>query len=588
MKDPNQILAFNDPWHDSSFCLYGDQIVHIESERYTRVKYEPVNPILTFCELFPEKINDFGCIVFEESPNAVASFARHLIRARLHGASPAASYTAMPYGTELARESGSAVIEKTDRVKEFIEHLLRPEIEIFFAGHHASHAANAFFSSGFESALTVTLDGIGHDYLLDGSGRTLTTVGTDSPTHRINGSVFRCEGRRCTPVHHVTDCSIGFAWSRVAEHVMGRGLGEEGTVMAMAALGDARHYRRDLAEPWVWLPTPDGDLDPTSSAGLQACLARLRQSLTTEQDRFDLAAALQEASEIRFRDLLARFIRPGDRDLCLAGGTMLNCQMVGKVMTWFPDLRRVFIPPAPYDGGICIGAAQLVFHGEKGFPVQWNAGLPPFAMGAEYSRLSVVGACRSARVNTTEATSEEALALLAQGKVLGWFSGAAESGRRALGHRSILADPRIGGMKERLNAQIKHRQWYRPFAPMVLAEEVSSWFECGSDFRSPYMSFAIQVRPECRHRVPAIIHLDGSARVQTVHRELNPGLHAILSQWHAISGVPMLLNTSFNEREPIVESPTDALNTMNRAHLDGIFFADVGILATPRSDVLSH
>jgi carbamoyltransferase len=585
MLPPNRVLAFNDPWHDSSFCFYGDdRVVHIESERFTRHKYEPVNPILVFCEMFPDRIDDFCCIVFEESPDAVTSFVKDLIA--LKQTSSAAPRRAMPYGNDMVPGEvvTAPVVESSERVEAFVRHLLQPEVNIFFAGHHASHAANAFFSSGFESALTVTFDGIGTDYVLDEFKRTLTAAGVAAATRSTTGSVFRCSGRQCVPVHYVTECSIGLAWSRIGAHVMRHAFGEQGTVMAMAALGDPRHYRQEFQEIWAWLPTPEGNLDPAASQGFQAFFARLRDSVRSEQDGFDIAAALQEATENRFRDFLARFIGPDDCDLCLGGGSILNCQMVGKVREWFPHLRRIFVPPAPYDGGICLGAAQLVFHGEMGLPVSWAPGLAPFAMGDEYSRLGIVGACRSGRVQMTEMTTSQALAMLPEGKILGWFSGAAESGRRALGHRSILADPRLPGMKDRLNAQIKHRQWFRPFAPTILAEDVADWFECDPDFSSPYMSFAVPARGECRDRVPAVVHFDGTARVQTVHRELTPRLHATLSAWKAISGIPLLLNTSFNEREPIVETPADALNTMRRAQLDGVFFADVGILATLKTE----
>jgi carbamoyltransferase len=582
MPQSNSVLAFNDPWHDSSFCLYGDtEIVHIECERFTRNKYDSINPILVFCELFPNKIDEFRRVVFEEAPDAATtSFIKQLVAMKCRSVQ-GGGYGTIPYGPEVIRGDVAAVGKRPERVDAFIRHLLRPDVDIFFAGHHASHAANAFFSSGFASALTITLDGNGADYVLDKNRYVLTPGGTEAATQSTTGSVFRCEGRRCEPVHYVTDSSLGLAWSRVATHVMAYGFGGEGTLMAMASLGDPQHYRKDFEEIWPWLPLPDGDLDAPSLAHVQKFLVGLRDSLHQEQDCFDVAAALQESSEIRFRNFLARFIGPDDRDLCLAGGTVLNCQMVGKVNQWFPQLRRVFVPPAPYDGGICIGAAQLVFHGEMGLPVRWTPGMPPFAMGPEYSRLNIVGACRSARVDMVEMTTGQALALLAEGKILGWFSGAAESGRRALGHRSIIADPRIPGLKDRLNSQIKHRQWFRPFAPMVLAEEVADWFECEPGFRSPYMSFAVPARQECHVRAPAIVHLDGSARVQTVHRELTPRLHEALREWKTISGIPILLNTSFNEHEPIVETPADALNTMKLALLDGVYFADAGILARP-------
>ena len=150
-----------------------------------------------------------------------------------------------------------------------------------------------------------------------------------------------------------------------------------------------------------------------------------------------------------------------------------------------------------------------------------------------------------------------------------------------MGNRSITADPRRPEMKDRLNRQIKHRQWFRPFAPMVLAEHTAEWFKCDPAFASPYMSFAIPIRPRMRKYVPAVVHADDSARLQTVHRELTPELHGLLAAWYEATGVPILLNTSFNEREPIVETPSDALNTMRRAGIDGIYFVDAGILAQP-------
>jgi carbamoyltransferase len=164
------------------------------------------------------------------------------------------------------------------------------------------------------------------------------------------------------------------------------------------------------------------------------------------------------------------------------------------------------------------------------------------------------------------------------GKIIGLFSGSAESGRRALGHRSIIADPRLEHVRERLNADIKRRQWFRPFAPMIIAEDVAEWFDCDAEFQSPYMSFAVPVRTAMRGRIPAVVHFDGTARVQTVHKDLTPRLHAMLLKWKAMTGVPILLNTSFNEREPIVETPADALNTMVRTGLDALFFADERLL----------
>ena len=559
--------------------------MHVEAERFTREKYETLNPILVFCSLFPDRIEDFRCVAVEESDIAVAPFLRELAKLKgMHGDDAYKHLKGnLPYtyaGSE--RPSGAAVSADTATVTAFLRHLSRKEVSFFFCGHHASHAANAFYSSGYSDALVITLDGIGYDYKLDAARRTFSRDADAFPTHRMHGSVFECSGLDCVPIYQETEWSLGFAWARVTEHVFDLGVGEEGTVMAMAAYGDLGLHRHLFEDSLIWLPTPDGDLAPDMRLQLQSRIEDLRRRLGADQDRFDVAAALQAETERRFQAFLSRFIQPFHRRVCLAGGAILNCQMVGKIRTWFPQLEQVFIPPAPYDGGICIGAAQLTYHNAlRGQRPAWEEGLAPFATGSTYSRLEIVAACRSLRLPVGDSNDGQLLDLLSSGKLVGLFSGAAESGRRALGQRSILADPRRAEAKAILNEKIKHRQSFRPFAPMVLAEDVADWFECTPNFESPYMSFAVKVRPDVKSQIPAVVHFDGTARVQTVHAHLSPHLHAILSRWKALTGVPVLLNTSFNDREPIVQTPADALNTMLRAGLDAVYFADEALLVTP-------
>lgn len=583
MTNPPAVLAFNDPWHDSNFCIYdGDTVKHVESERFTRRRYEFVNPILTFCELFPERVEEFFCIAVEQATYAVCPFFKKVAALKSGGADieTAARAIEMPYADPWWCEQMGhfPLSNETEAVRRFIRHILRNDVEIFICGHHASHAANSFFSSGFSSAIAVTLDGGGHDFALNESKRNLIRAEERVFSHGIFGGVYRCDGLDCVPLYHLREFSFGFGWHRVTVDLLGLQEGTEGTVMAMASLGDPQRYRDALGERWIWLP---GHPSPEDAPGLEAFFSRMRSSISCEQDRYDLAASLQDLTEHRVRRYLERFVAPNDTgNLCLAGGTFLNCQIAGKLRDWFPNLREIYMPPAPYDGGIAIGAAQLVHHTHFRTPSTLaETGFAPFALGKTYSRIEVAAACRSAQIRMTETTASEILELLWTGEVIGLFWGSAESGRRALGHRSIIANPALPGMKDRINAQIKHREWYRPFAPMILAEHVGEWFECDAAFKSPYMSFAVPVRETVRARIPAVVHLDGTARVQTVHRELTPGLHALLTQWHAMTGIPLLLNTSFNDREPIVESPADALNTLRRTPLYGIYFADYGILA---------
>jgi carbamoyltransferase len=168
---------------------------------------------------------------------------------------------------------------------------------------------------------------------------------------------------------------------------------------------------------------------------------------------------------------------------------------------------------------------------------------------------------------------------LADGQIIAIFQGGSESGRRALGNRSIIADPRDAAKKDVLNRLIKKRQWFRPFAPMILHEEVAKWFDVPPGFESPYMSFAVPFHADKGAMVPAVRHQDGTARVQTVHRDLTPGTHRLLTAWHAQTGIPILLNTSFNDSEPIVDTPQEAIATMLRSGIDGIYLADFGLFA---------
>jgi carbamoyltransferase len=570
------VLAFNDPYHDSSFCLCDhDAIVHVELERFTRQKYEVENPIIGFCELYPEYIENIQFIAIEEG-DFLAPAVRRILRegkSLVDDARALAdlveSASALPVRQTPLRPPRRA--PKLAELQRFCRHLTDVNTQICFYGHHEAHAANAFFSSGRRSALAITLDGGGYDYQFGGT--------CEEQRLEIYGSVYRCAGASLDRLSYLQDTSFGKAWGRVTD-MLGLLWGEEGTVMAMAALGDSARFMKFFCEPFFWMPSVLL-LDNSTVLALERFLAVAREQVRTEQDRFDMAAALQAATEHRVETHMRRFISDDVRDLCVAGGLFLNCQLLGKVQRWFPQLRTVFIPPAPYDGGISVGGAQIVLHKKLGVdPTAMPATPALFAMGRSYSRSEVLAACREHGLTAQPVEAHEVLELIASGRVCGLFSGAAESGRRALGHRSIIADPRRSDIKDRINREIKHRQWFRPLAPMVLAEHVDQWFECPETFSSPYMSFAVPVKPLLQECVPAIVHADRSARVQTVHHELSPLLHDFLSKWHARTKVPLLVNTSFNDGEPIVETPEDALRTFQRVGLDVVYFIDYGILVT--------
>lgn len=565
-NEARAVIGFNDPMPtDSSFCtLSAGRLRHYELERYSRNKYEFANPVLGFVELFPDELRRYGHIAVEEA-ESLAPAIRRLIASGRDGIDS--------FLSDLKRSQAEAIMGpgyeaieafRPDRaaIVEFADHLLSGNTNIQYWGHHECHAANAHFSSGEQESLAITLDGGGYDVI-------------EGVLREVHGSVWRFSGADRSVVSYETELSVGMAWSRCVR-ITGLRWGEEGTLMAMAALGDPRRFQAKIAEPRLWLTS--GAASEAADA-VQGYLASLRSMMVADQDRYDLAAALQSETEIRVRDYLARFLTGYSGCVTLAGGVFLNCLVTGKIGTWFPEIRRTYIPPAPYDGGICIGAAQLTASQLSSDATRFAGEMMPFESSHSYTHLSIVQAARSRGIPLDTANESDATKLLGEGAIVGIFQGGSESGRRALGSRSLLADPRNLALKERLNTLIKHRKWFRPFAPMVLAEHVQEWFDVPEGFESPYMSFAVSAHSHLRGRIPAVLHVDGTARVQTVHRSLTPRLHGLLSAWYAQTRVPILLNTSFNDGEPIVETPDHALETFRRVPIDALYFADHGLLA---------
>jgi predicted NodU family carbamoyl transferase len=265
-------------------------------------------------------------LIAEEMVSSARSGARRHGPAFAGGGTPAMPGWC-PYTYEDVKTMDCPVVRNDAGVIEaFLRHLSRDDVDIFFCGHHASHAARAFFSSGFDSALTITLDGIGRGYCLEEGGRTVTRAGEMVLTRSTSGSVTRCRRSSLEVVHHETRCSFGFAWARVAEHVLGLEEGAEGTAMAMAAFGEPERFRRQLDNGLLWLPTSDGDVPEPRRSELRAYFATLRAEVRTERDGFDIAAALQDVTENRLRAYLSRLVGPEDRDLCLSGGFFLTAR----------------------------------------------------------------------------------------------------------------------------------------------------------------------------------------------------------------------------------------------------------------------
>ncbi|HEY2455650.1 MAG TPA: carbamoyltransferase C-terminal domain-containing protein, partial [Candidatus Acidoferrum sp.] len=289
----------------------------------------------------------------------------------------------------------------------------------------------------------------------------------------------------------------------------------------------------------------------------------------------DMAASLQARLEEVYLGMLKKLAaRTGAKAVCLAGGVAFNCVANGKIFDATP-FEQVYVHPAAGDAGLSVGAAFFVWHQILGKPRSFV--MEHAYWGPGYSREEVRGAIESnkamqdgftiAELNDAELMQRTA-GIIADGKILGWYQGRAEWGPRALGNRSIVADARRPEMKEILNRRIKHREIFRPFAPSILAEKTGEWFE--KSYPSPFMTLAYSVQPEKRDKIPAPTHVDGTGRLQTVTKEANPRYHALISEFERQTGVPVVLNTSFNDNEPIVCKPEEALDCFLRTQMDAL------------------
>ena len=361
--------------------------------------------------------------------------------------------------------------------------------------------------------------------------------------------------------------------------------------MAMAAAGDSSKYFEDFKKmltqdilqagfkPPTQPPGATSDNDPVHPY-LEPWAAIARKS---EQDKFDLAAGLQSATEWVLQRVIESALNNTDlRNLCLCGGVALNSVAMGKIFDWFPQVEDIYIPPVPYDGGLSLGAAQWLWHEKlQNDRIEWNKNFTPYLgenWSAEDVNHAVEDAIQTGRVESKSASIEDVIDILEKGEIVSVYNQGSESGRRALGNRSILADPRKDNMKDRVNEKVKHRQWYRPFAPSILKSKTGEWFE--KDVESPYMQFVIRFKPEMGKKVPAVNHFDGTARLQTVREEDNKWYFDFLTSWEQKTGVPIILNTSFNDREPICENPQHAMSCFMGTDIDHLYFCEEKILVS--------
>jgi carbamoyltransferase len=422
--------------------------------------------------------------------------------------------------------------------------------------HHHSHAAGAFYLSGFDEAVVVTIDGFGDDLC--------------STASFMRGA--QTETLWAIPYPH----SLGGLWMSTC-FLLGFGMRDAGKLMGLASYGEARYsdlllnavnlhadgsYEFDVA-----VHGAESFLHSTASLFMPILQQCRPPQAPIKQVHMDVAASLQAVTEaIVMHALHALHASRSSRNLCLSGGVALNSSLNGTILRSSP-FASVFIPPNPGDSGTGIGSALHVA-ALCGNTIPSAVLSSPY-LGAEFSQDEIDAALVDRGVACSRPVEiEKAVAQhLAEGRVVGWFQGRAEVGPRALGNRSIVADPRRTDMKELLNSRVKFREWFRPFAPAVIAPKVNEWFEIKTE--SPYMSFVCPVLPHRRSEIPAVTHVDGTARVQTVRYEQNPMFYRLIREFENITGVPMVVNTSFNTMgEPIVNSPRDAIDCFLKSGIE--------------------
>jgi carbamoyltransferase len=572
------ILGISAYYHDSAACLLrdGEIVAAAQEERFTRKKGDPAFPTraLDYClRTAGIGAGDLAFVGFYDKP--LLKFERIL-----------ETYLGIaPQGFRSFLMAGPLWIKD----KLYLDKQLRRELgyegEILYAEHHESHAASAFFPAPFERAAILTMDGVGE--------WATASIGVGE------GNDIRLLSELRWPD------SLGLLYSAITYYLGFKVNSGEYKVMGLAPYGEPKfvqllldnvvHLREDgsltLNQKYFdylgGLTMTNGEFDRLFGAP-----PRVPETHLVQRD-LDIARSVQEVCE----EAMLRMARTahrltGMKELCLAGGVALNCVGNGRILREGP-FERLWIQPASGDAGGALGVAQLIWHRHLSSPRNVNShdAMKGAYLGPEFSPdeirafLDRIGA--PYRCLTPETLIEETADILASGAVVGWFQGRMEFGPRALGARSILGDPRNPAMQSQMNIKIKFREGFRPFAPSVLREKVGEWFELDAD--SPYMLLVAPVQKDRRRattteeegrwgieklkvqrsEIPAVTHVDYSARVQTVRREDNAAYYDLIAAFEARTGCPVLINTSFNVRgEPIVCTPEDAYRCFMRTNID--------------------
>jgi carbamoyltransferase len=567
------ILGLNAYHPDSSACLIvdGELIAGAEEERFRRIKHWAGLPTMAIEYCLKEAnlgLEDVDHIALNRDPRA--NLYKKAVFAALKRPSPSLV------------KSRLANMMKIGGIKESLaeEFALAPrglKAAVHNIEHHRSHLASSFFVSPFQDAAAVSIDGFG-DF--------------------TSCMVAKGEGNSLRVLYEVNfPHSLGLFYTAFTQYLGFKRFGDEYKVMGLSAYGEPRYagemeeiltlepkgrYSLDMdyfsfhkrGEAMLWNNVEPAQDDAFSGRFIEKFGPARSYEEELEPRHCDMAASLQAMYEKAFFHVLNHAHKlTGNTNLCLAGGCALNSLANGRIFDMTP-FKEIYIQPASSDAGGSLGAGFYLYHQVMGKPrcfemsrAYWGPSFSETEIENEIEkRRDSLGDCIIERAGSEIELCKKTAGFIAEGKVIGWFQGRMEWGPRALGNRSVLVDPRRAEMKDILNERIKRREWFRPFAPSILLEKVGDYFE--KDYPDPFMIKVYPVKVDKREKIPAVTHVDGTGRLQTVSKEEAPLYWRLIKEFEDLTGVPVVLNTSFNENEPIVCTPGEAIDCFMRTKMD--------------------
>ncbi len=545
----------------ASLIKDGELVAAAEEERFSRKKHHsgfPYKAIQYCLDYAGITLKDVSHVGHYWKPWILRHKATQALKSAL--ISPAMFKARADRGVAQVSDSYLGMFKHPQRLR---EHFGASDFKFHFLEHHQCHAASAFFVSPFESAAVLTWDGTGED---------TTTLFSHGKNNKIKVL------KRIKLPH-----SLGQFYSAVTNYIgFDMFTGDEWKIMGLAAYGKPEYY--DFFSEKVLTKNGEGGFNLNIKV-FDHHLAKHYQfsdEITREvgkprlpgeeltEHHWNIASSAQKVLEDTAIHLVKQIKdMTGEENLCMAGGVAFNSVMNGRIFHETP-FKQFYVQPAAGDAGCSLGAALLVWHQKLNKPRKFVMNHAYY--GPKFSNEDCRVVLKNENLKFETVADEELLPRLAkmisEGAIIGWFNGRMEWGPRALGARSFLADPRRADMRRILNDKVKLREWFRPLAPSMLEEEGRSVF--GKEHHDPFMITVIEVADEYKAKIPGVVHVDGTARPQMVNKKVNPRYWNLINEFKKLTGIPMLLNTSFNIQEPIVCSPQDAVNTFRNANFDAL------------------